>query len=127
MERIDERNDGRRHHVDACREELGDVVDGLGGPQVGGRGVADSVGLQGEDLFDAVRGSHSERLAADDVTSVTAGLFRGVDPQADQFVAMMRSGKRPDGTDVSRVMPFGAFEKMNDTDLNALYLFLAQK
>lgn len=48
-------------------------------------------------------------------------------PQADQFVAMMRSGKRPDGTDVSRVMPFGAFEKMNDTDLNALYLFLAQK
>nr|WP_315592500.1 c-type cytochrome [uncultured Cupriavidus sp.] len=47
--------------------------------------------------------------------------------QAGQFVAMMRSGKRPDGTDVSRVMPFGAFEKMNDTDLNALYLFLTSQ
>ena len=48
-------------------------------------------------------------------------------PQAEQFVAMMRSGKRPDGSEVSRVMPFGAFAKMNDTDLNALYLFLAAK
>ena len=48
-------------------------------------------------------------------------------PQAEQFVAMMRSGKRPDGSEVSRVMPFGAFAKMNDTDLNALYLFLAGK
>ncbi len=47
--------------------------------------------------------------------------------QAGQFVTMMRSGKRPDGTDVSRVMPFGAFEKMNDTDLNALYLFLTSQ
>ena len=48
-------------------------------------------------------------------------------PQADQFVAMMRTGRRPDGTDVSRVMPFSAFAKMNDTDLQALYLFLSQK
>jgi len=48
-------------------------------------------------------------------------------PAADQFVAMMRTGKRPDGTDVSRVMPFTAFAKMNDTDLQALYLFLSQK
>ncbi|WP_454763030.1 c-type cytochrome [Cupriavidus campinensis] len=45
--------------------------------------------------------------------------------QPDQFLAMMRTGKRPDGTDVSRVMPFTALGKMNDTDLNALYLYLA--
>ncbi|RZT42940.1 c-type cytochrome [Cupriavidus agavae] len=48
-------------------------------------------------------------------------------PTAEQFVAMMRTGKRPDGTDVSRVMPFSAFAKMNDTDLNALYLFLTTR
>jgi len=46
-------------------------------------------------------------------------------PQPDQFVAMMRTGKRPDGTDVSRVMPFSSFAKMNDTDLNALHLYLS--
>ena len=48
-------------------------------------------------------------------------------PQSAQFVTIMRTGKRPDGSDVSRVMPFSAFEKMDDTDLNALYLFLVQK
>lgn len=50
-------------------------------------------------------------------------MKRYTEPQ--QFVAMMRTGKRPDGTDVSRVMPFSSFAKMNDTDLNALYIYLA--
>lgn len=45
--------------------------------------------------------------------------------QASAFIEMMRSGKRPDGTAVSRVMPFDSFGRMNDTDLTALYLFLA--
>ncbi|RDK06958.1 c-type cytochrome [Cupriavidus lacunae] len=44
---------------------------------------------------------------------------------ASAFIEMMRSGKRPDGTAVSRVMPFDSFGRMNDTDLTALYLFLA--
>ncbi|CAN7224095.1 Cytochrome c [compost metagenome] len=44
--------------------------------------------------------------------------------QASAFIAMMRSGKRPDGSAVSRVMPFDSFGRMNDTDLTALYLFL---
>ncbi|PMY01837.1 c-type cytochrome, partial [Pseudomonas sp. GW460-13] len=42
--------------------------------------------------------------------------------QASAFIAMMRSGKRPDGSAVSRVMPFDSFGRMNDTDLTALYL-----
>lgn len=42
----------------------------------------------------------------------------------DAFVAMMRSGKRPDGSAVSTVMPFAALGAMNDTDLRALYLHL---
>lgn len=43
---------------------------------------------------------------------------------ATQFVAMMRSGRRPDGSEVSRVMPFAALKEMSDVDLQALYLYL---
>jgi cytochrome c len=42
---------------------------------------------------------------------------------ADKFVAMMRSGKRPDGTAVSEVMPFGSLRNMSDTDLHAMYAY----
>lgn len=42
----------------------------------------------------------------------------------DQFKAMLRSGKRPDGTAISTVMPFGAFSQMNEVDMEALYLYL---
>jgi mono/diheme cytochrome c family protein len=42
---------------------------------------------------------------------------------AAQFVAMMRSGKRPDGSAI-RVMPFESISKMDDVDLPALYAFL---
>ncbi len=43
---------------------------------------------------------------------------------AAQFVSMMRSGQRPDGSAVSPVMPFGALKEMSDVDLQALYLYL---
>jgi mono/diheme cytochrome c family protein len=43
---------------------------------------------------------------------------------ATQFVSMMRSGRRPDGSAVSPVMPFGALKEMSDVDLQALYLYL---
>jgi len=51
---------------------------------------------------------------------------RAMQPYDDaaRFVTMMRTGKRPDGTDVSRVMPFASFAHMNDTDLDALFLYL---
>jgi mono/diheme cytochrome c family protein len=42
----------------------------------------------------------------------------------DKFTAMMRGGKRPDGSDVSRVMPFASLANMNDTDLAALHAYL---
>lgn len=45
-------------------------------------------------------------------------------PTAAAFVAMLRSGKRPDGSVVSSVMPFAALKEMNDTDVQALYLHL---
>jgi mono/diheme cytochrome c family protein len=43
---------------------------------------------------------------------------------ATAFRRMMRSGKRPDGSVVSPVMPFEALAQMSDTDLDATYLYL---
>ena len=40
------------------------------------------------------------------------------------MAAMFRSGKRPDGSPVSRVMPFQALGAMSDTDIQALFLHL---
>ena len=45
-------------------------------------------------------------------------------PTAEAFMAMMRSGHRPDGTLISAVMPFGSLGKMNDTELRALHAYL---
>lgn len=45
------------------------------------------------------------------------------DPEV--FLAMMHSGKRADGSAVA-VMPFASLKTMNDTDLRALHLYLAQ-
>jgi cytochrome c553 len=43
---------------------------------------------------------------------------------ADAFAAMLRTGKRPDGTAVSKVMPFESLKNINDTDIRAMYAFL---
>jgi mono/diheme cytochrome c family protein len=42
---------------------------------------------------------------------------------ASQFVAMLRSGRRPDGTAVT-VMPFESLSALSDVDAQALYLYL---
>jgi hypothetical protein len=42
---------------------------------------------------------------------------------AGVFTAMLRSGKRPDGTPIA-VMPFDALKALNDVDAQALYLTL---
>lgn len=44
---------------------------------------------------------------------------------ADKMKAMFRSGKRPDGGKVA-VMPFETLRAINDTDVAALYMYLAQ-
>lgn len=43
---------------------------------------------------------------------------------AGQFKAMLRTGKRPDGSEVSKVMPFAALKELNDTDVGAMYAYL---
>jgi mono/diheme cytochrome c family protein len=45
-------------------------------------------------------------------------------PNAESFAAMLKTGKRPDGSAVSSVMPFAALRTMSDVDVRALYLHL---
>lgn len=45
-------------------------------------------------------------------------------PDAASLMAMFRSGRRPDGTQVA-VMPFESLRHMNDTDVQALHLYLS--
>ncbi|MBL8511702.1 MAG: c-type cytochrome [Betaproteobacteria bacterium] len=42
----------------------------------------------------------------------------------DAFKAMMRSGKRPNGSAVNTVMPFDSLKNLNDTELTALHAYL---
>jgi mono/diheme cytochrome c family protein len=42
---------------------------------------------------------------------------------ADAFMRMFRTGKRPDGTAI-KVMPFESLREMSETDLRALHLYL---
>ncbi len=54
------------------------------------------------------------------------GGTRPMNAYADSaaFARMMKTGKRPDGSDVSPVMPFNSLKAMSDTDVNALFLYL---
>ncbi len=42
----------------------------------------------------------------------------------DDFLRLMRTGKRPDGTDVDPLMPWPAYSHMTETELRALWAFL---
>ncbi|CUI08103.1 Putative diheme cytochrome c-553 [Janthinobacterium sp. CG23_2] len=42
----------------------------------------------------------------------------------ESFMAMLRSGRRPDGSSISAVMPFGALGEMNEVDMRALHAYL---
>lgn len=43
---------------------------------------------------------------------------------AAAFKAMLRSGRRPDGSAVNAAMPFGSLRKMSDVDIEALHTYL---
>ena len=44
--------------------------------------------------------------------------------EPEAFMAMLRSGKRPDGSAISNVMPFGSLKEMNEVDMRALHRYL---
>lgn len=54
---------------------------------------------------------------------LTAGALYARYDSVDKFKAMFRSGKRPTGEAI-QVMPFPTLGAMNDTDVEALYVFL---
>ncbi|SHH16214.1 cytochrome c [Massilia sp. CF038] len=45
-------------------------------------------------------------------------------PSPQSFMAMLRSGLRPDGSAISSVMPFGSLRQMNEVDVFALHAYL---
>jgi mono/diheme cytochrome c family protein len=70
-----------------------------------------------------IPGAPPSRPPAADLTPSPGSAMARYDT-ADKFVEMMRSGKRPDGSAVSTVMPFASLRNVNDTDLNAMYAYL---
>jgi len=45
-------------------------------------------------------------------------------PTVQAFMAMLRSGQRPDGSAISPLMPFASLREMTDTDMGALHAYL---
>lgn len=81
------------------------------------------IGCHGEKLSGGkIPGAPPDWPAAANITP-GEGSAMGRYKDAAQFMAMMHSGKRPDGT-VIQVMPFDSLSKMNDVDTQALYVYL---
>lgn len=60
--------------------------------------------------------------AAANLTPGPGGAMGGY-ASAEAFIAMMKSGKRPDGSAIA-VMPFPSLSQLNDVDLRGLHAFL---
>ncbi|WP_048441229.1 cytochrome c [Caenimonas sp. SL110] len=81
------------------------------------------IGCHGEHLSGGkIAGGPPDWPAAANITPGEGSAMKNYKDSA-QFVAMLRSGKRPDGTPI-KVMPFDSLSKMNDVDAQALYEFL---
>lgn len=81
------------------------------------------IGCHGENLSGGkIPGGPPDWPAA---ANITPGEGSTMTRYADAatFVAMMRSGKRPDGSTI-KVMPFESLSKMSDVDLQALHVYL---
>lgn len=61
--------------------------------------------------------------AAADITSAPDSAMAHY-TSAEQFKSLFRTGKRPDGSAVSDVMPFKSLAQMNDAELDDLFAFL---
>ena len=70
-----------------------------------------------------IRGAPPDWPLAANLTPGEGGAMARYD-SADKFIVMMRTGKRLDGSEVSKVMPFMSLRNINDTDLNAMHTYL---
>lgn len=90
----------------------------------GGYVAAMCVGCHGAGLSGGkIPGGPPDWPAAANLTP-GAGSAMAAYANAEQFTRMLRTGKRPDGSAVSPVMPFGSLAKMSDVDAAALHAYL---
>lgn len=68
-----------------------------------------------------IPGAPPDWPAAANLTPVPGGAMQSYRDSA-AFAAMMRSGKRPDGSEI-KVMPFESLAELNDTELAAMYAY----
>lgn len=98
--------------------------------------VAEGVNLQhGAYVANMCLGCHGPQLTGGRIpggppdwpaaANLRPGAGSGMAPYADAeaFMRMFKTGKRPDGSAI-QVMPFESLKQMNDTDLRALHLYL---
>lgn len=98
--------------------------------------VADNLLARGEYIAQGCAGCHGQHFSggkipgtppawppAANLTSAPDGAMSRYS-SAEQFKSMFRTGKRPDGSAVSEVMPFKALAYMNDSEIDALFAFL---
>lgn len=90
-----------------------------------GRYVANMcMGCHGEHLSGGkIPGGPPDWPAAANLTPGTGSVIASRYKAPADFVAMLRSGKRPDGSAI-QVMPFGSLSKMSDADAQALHAYL---
>jgi mono/diheme cytochrome c family protein len=70
-----------------------------------------------------IAGAPPERPPAANLTPGDGTVMPRYDT-AEKFVAMMRTARRPDGTEVNKAMPFTSLRNLNDMDLEAMYAYL---
>ena len=70
-----------------------------------------------------IPGTPPEWPPASNLTPGEGGVMGRYDT-LEKFAAMMRTGKRPDGSDVNPAMPFPVLKNLNDVDMEALHAFL---
>jgi mono/diheme cytochrome c family protein len=98
--------------------------------------ATDDLPGQGAYVANACTGCHNESLSGGPIAGApsewppAANLTPGQGsvmpqyPSEDAFAAMFRTGKRPDGSPVSDVMPFGELREFSEDDVKALYAYL---
>lgn len=82
------------------------------------------IGCHGPQLSGGkIPGAPPDWPAASNLTPGEGSAMAGY-ASADAFVAMLRTARRPDGSEVSKVMPFTSLKELSDNDAKALYAHL---
>lgn len=78
-------------------------------------------------------GCHGPNLAGGPIPGMPPGTPKAADIRRDgaiakwseeDFTRALRTGKRPDGSDINQVMPWKATAQMSEVEMKALYMFL---